>query len=97
MHAVWRLPAAHPRIPRSFDLDPYRRPGGLADEVYPRRTAAGVFWSGSSPRVMGGALPAARSHLRHGGFEGSMRVKFTGPIPQIAITTGSLWLRITPS
>jgi hypothetical protein len=34
---------------------------------------------------------------RHGGFEGSLRVKFTGPMPQMAITTASLWLRITPS
>ena len=41
---------------------------------------------------------ALRVHTsRHGGFEGSLRVKFTGPMPQIAITTGSLWLRITPS
>jgi hypothetical protein len=34
---------------------------------------------------------------RHGGFEGSVRVKFTGPMPQMAITAGSLWSRITPS
>ncbi len=34
---------------------------------------------------------------RHGGFEGSLSVKLTGPMPQIAMTTGSLWLRITPS
>jgi TolB-like protein len=45
-----------------------------------------------------GRPPAACAHTsRHGGFEGSLRVKFTGPMPQMAITTGSLWLRITPS
>jgi hypothetical protein len=48
--------------------------------------------------ITSGRPPAACAHTsRHGGFEGSLRVKFTGPMPQMAITTGSLWLRITPS
>jgi len=34
---------------------------------------------------------------RHGGFDGSASAKLTGPIPQIAITAGSFWLRMTPS
>ena len=34
---------------------------------------------------------------RQGGFDGSASAKLTGPIPQIAMTAGSFWLRITPS
>lgn len=34
---------------------------------------------------------------RHGGFDGSASAKLTGPIPQIAMTAGSFWLRMTPS
>jgi hypothetical protein len=34
---------------------------------------------------------------RQGGFDGSASAKLTGPIPQIAMTAGSFWPRITPS
>src|SRR5271156_598395 len=34
---------------------------------------------------------------RQGGFDGSASAKLTGPMPQIAMTAGSFWLRITPS
>jgi hypothetical protein len=41
---------------------------------------------------------AAIDHTaRQGGFDGSTSAKLTGPIPQIAMTAGSFWLRITPS
>ena len=51
------------------------------------------------PESFGGAFVrvALAQTSRHGGFDGSLRVKLTGPMPQIAITTGSLWLGITPS
>jgi hypothetical protein len=39
----------------------------------------------------GGALSVRAHTSRHGGFEGSLRVKLTGPIPQIAITAGCFW------
>ncbi len=34
---------------------------------------------------------------RQRGLDGSVRVKLIGPMPQMAITAGSLWPRITPS
>jgi hypothetical protein len=35
--------------------------------------------------------------VRQGGFDGSVSAKLAGPIPQIATTAGSFWLRTTPS
>ena len=69
------------------------RPGGVRAPLTRGVTSARVL-----DRIGGCLTPAARVHTsRHGGFEGSVRVKFTGPIPQMAITTGSSWLRMTPS
>ena len=48
LHALRRLPPAHPRIRRSLDPDPYRRPRRRAGEVHARRTSAGVVRAGSS-------------------------------------------------
>jgi hypothetical protein len=42
-------------------------------------------------------LAACDHTARQGGFDGSVSAKLTGPIPQIAMTAGSFWLRITPS
>ena len=42
-------------------------------------------------------LAACDHTARQGGFDGSVSAKSTGPIPQIAMTAGSFWLRITPS
>ncbi len=42
--------------------------------------------------------PAVCGHtLRQGSPDGSVSAKLTGPVPQIAMTAGSFWLRMTPS
>ena len=41
--------------------------------------------------------PPCDQTSRHGGCDGSLSLKFTGPMPQMAMTAGSLWPRITPS
>ena len=65
MHAVRRLPPTHPRIRRSLDLDPYRRPGRRAGEVHPRRTAAGVLRAGPSRGLKrGGGASVAGGEVR---------------------------------
>jgi hypothetical protein len=42
-------------------------------------------------------LAVCDHRARQGGFDGSASAKLTGPIPQIAMTAGSFWPRITPS
>ena len=42
-------------------------------------------------------LAVGDHRARHGGFDISASAKLTGPMPQIAMTAGSFWPRITPS
>jgi hypothetical protein len=42
-------------------------------------------------------LAVCNHTARQRGFDGSASAKLTGPIPQIAMTAGSFWPRITPS
>jgi hypothetical protein len=43
------------------------------------------------------AARCVHSHLPPRRLRRIVGVKFTGPVPQMAITTASLWLLITPS
>ena len=51
VHAVRRLPPAHPRIRRSLDRDPYRGTGRRAPDLHVERASARVVRPGPSGRV----------------------------------------------
>jgi hypothetical protein len=52
---------------------------------------------GPTPRRQDWRSLLASQTGRTKGLDGSVAAKSTGPIPQIAMIAGSLWLRITPS
>jgi hypothetical protein len=54
----------------------------------------GIRRAGGGGQSQAGSLDYT---VRQAGFEGSVSAKLTGPIPQIAMTAGSFWPRITPS
>ena len=73
---------------------------GLED--YYEIAGAEEIWVAKSGEYAGAAettvrLAVCHHTARQGGRDGSASAKLTGPIPQIAMTAGSFWPRITPS
>ena len=69
-----------------------------AEEIWAAKPGEYAGSGGRDHSAAGNLRLAVCDHrARQGGFDGSTSAKLTGPIPQIAMTAGSFWPRITPS